>query len=213
MQLPISFERYFAQGNNYLYGRKGVVKRIMDIVFSLSVILLIFPIIFPVIAACIMIDSSGPIFFVQKRVGYRQRVFNCLKFRTMVHKDKEGRTVVTRVGSILRNTGLDELPQLFNVLIGDMSVVGPRPYSLQDNQQFGRQAAYFNLRYQVRPGITGLAQTEGYKGWIRTEKEIKERTAIDLMYVSHHTTYGDLKIMFRSFVFLVVELFKSLWKR
>jgi putative colanic acid biosynthesis UDP-glucose lipid carrier transferase len=215
MHLPISFERDFERKDNFISGWKSMIKRFVDILFSLSIILFLFPVIIPFIALCIYIDSGGPVFFIQKRVGYGQRVFNCLKFRTMKGcLDQEGQLVlnVTRVGAILRNSGLDELPQLFNVLIGDMSVVGPRPYSIQDDETFSQQVAYFNRRYRVRPGITGLAQAEGYKGWIKNEEEIRERTTIDLMYVNASSLRGDVKIIFRSIIFLITELFKSLWK-
>ncbi|MNT77635.1 UDP-glucose:undecaprenyl-phosphate glucose-1-phosphate transferase [compost metagenome] len=93
-----------------------------------------------------------------------------------------------------------------------MSVVGPRPYSIEDDETFGKQVAYFNRRYRVRPGITGLAQAEGYKGWIKNDEEIRERTTIDLMYVNASSLRSDVKIIFRSIIFLITELFKSLWK-
>lgn len=215
MHLPISFERDFERSDRFISVWKSVVKRLIDILFSLTIILFLFPVTIPLIALCIYIDSGGPIFFIQKRVGHRKQVFNCLKFRTMKrYLDQEGQLVlqVTRVGAILRNSGLDELPQLFNVLIGDMSVVGPRPYSIEDDETFGKQVAYFNRRYRVRPGITGLAQAEGYKGWIKNEEEIRERTTIDLMYVNASSLRSDVKIIFRSIIFLITELFKSLWK-
>jgi putative colanic acid biosynthesis UDP-glucose lipid carrier transferase len=215
MHLPISFERDFERSGNFISVWRRVVKRLIDILFSLTIILFLFPVIIPLIALCIYTDSGGPVFFIQKRVGHRKHVFNCLKFRTMKGcLDQEGQLVlnVTRVGAILRNSGLDELPQLFNVLIGDMSVVGPRPYSIEDDEAFGSQVAYFNRRYQVRPGITGLAQAEGYKGWIKNEEEIRERTTIDLMYVNASSLRGDVNIIFRSIIFLITELFKSLWK-
>lgn len=216
MQLPISFERDFERSGHFISAWRNAIKRLIDILFSLFIILFLFPVVIPFIALCIYIDSGGPVFFVQKRVGRHKHVFNCFKFRTMKrYLDTEGQLVlqVTRVGAILRNSGLDELPQLFNVLIGDMSVVGPRPYSLEDDEVFGTQVAYFNRRYQVRPGITGLAQAKGYKGWIRSEEEIRERTTIDLMYVNAPSLSGDVKIILRSGIFLITELFKSLWKR
>lgn len=214
MQLPISFERYFTSEQDYGLAWGRFIKRMMDIVFCLVVVLLLFPIAIPLISVCILFDSGWPVFFVQKRVGYRQREFYCLKFRTLM-KGQDGHVPCrpTRVGTLLRNSGLDELPQLFNVLIGDMSVVGPRPYSLQDHKRFREQVAHFDLRYQARPGITGLAQAEGYKGQIHSEREINERTALDLMYLNQNTIWGDLKIMWRSVIFLIVELFKTLWKR
>lgn len=216
MQLPISFERDVERSGSLITVARNVVKRLIDILFSLSIILFLFPVAIPLIALCIYADSGGPVFFIQKRVGHGRRVFDCLKFRTMKrYLDAEGQLVlrVSRVGAILRNSGLDELPQLFNVLIGDMSVVGPRPYSIEDDETFAPQVAFFNRRYQVRPGITGLAQAKGYKGWIRSEEEIRERTTIDLMYVNAPSLSGDIKIIFRSVIFLITELFKSLWKR
>lgn len=215
MQLPISSDHYCKHGT-VRRRWKPLLLRALDIAFCLLVSLLLLPIIVPLIVVFIIGDSGRPVLFIQQRVGYRKRVFNCLKFRTMTRRTKaDGGTelVVTRVGAMLRNTGLDELPQLINVLKGDMSVVGPRPYSLPDDVRFSKSVPYYEERYKVRPGITGLAQTRGYKGWIQDEQEIRERTAIDLMYVSHHTFGGNLKIIGRSFIFFVAELVKPLWRR
>lgn len=215
LQLPIRFDDFPATGHRKLPEWTMLAKRLLDICYALLALLLLLPLLFPVVALIIKLEDGGPVLFAQQRVGYRQKIFRCLKFRTMVHyTGQDGVHIqrVTRAGALLRSTGLDELPQLFNVLRGDMSIVGPRPYSVQDHEQFS-QVDHFGRRYCVRPGITGLAQSKGYKGQVNHEQEITERTLIDLMYIAQHTLASDLAIMYRSAVFLLAELYRQLWKR
>jgi putative colanic acid biosynthesis UDP-glucose lipid carrier transferase len=188
-----------------------MTKRVFDIVFSTLVILLVFPIVFPLVFIFIKLEGKGSIFFIQKRNGLNNKVFDCIKFRTMVHNkhadtraavDKDER--ITRVGKFLRNSSIDELPQFINVFIGDMSVVGPRPHMLSDNEKFEKIATNYQNRHLVKPGITGLAQINGYKGHINTVQDVKARTIIDLKYV-HNQSFGlDMKIIWGT-IRLIIE--------
>lgn len=188
-----------------------MAKRLFDLVFSLLVILIIFPIIFPIVFIFIKIESKGPIFFVQKRNGLNNKIFNCIKFRTMV-QNKQADTQaaidnderITRVGKFLRNSSIDELPQFLNVLIGDMSVVGPRPHMISDNEKFEQIATNYQNRHLVKPGITGLAQINGYKGHINTIQDVKARTIIDLKYVNNQSFWLDMNII-GSTIKLIIE--------
>lgn len=188
-----------------------MAKRLFDVVFSLLVILIIFPIIFPIVFIFIKIESKGAVFFVQKRNGLNNKIFNCIKFRTMV-QNKQADTQaaidnderITRVGKFLRNSSIDELPQFLNVLIGDMSVVGPRPHMISDNQKFEQIATNYQNRHLVKPGITGLAQINGYKGHINTIQDVKARTIIDLKYVNNQSFWLDMNII-GSTIKLIIE--------
>ena len=157
----------------------------------------------------IKLDTKGNVLFVQQRVGFKGNIFSCLKFRTMTYMD--GDKQVTRVGKILRNTGLDELPQFVNVLKGDMSIIGPRPYSLEDNDKFSFYVDNYELRYCVKPGITGLAQVQGYKGLISDIKSIKLRTSIDLIYINIPGFVQELKIVLLTIRLVIKELINLLW--
>src|ERR1700743_2408907 len=148
---------YWREQYNYL-----IYKRLMDLLTSLVIIVLVFPWLFPIIMLMIKLDSRGPVFFSQKRVGFLGKTFRCYKFRTMrVNADADTRRAaendprVTRIGWFLRNTCLDEIPQFINVLLGHMSIVGPRPHMLKDSQEFANMVANYNFRNMARPGITG----------------------------------------------------------
>ncbi len=189
-------------------------KRAFDVVFSLVVIIFIFPIIFPIVFIFIKLESKGSVFFVQKRNGLNNRVFNCIKFRTMVTNDhadtqaaidKDER--ITRVGKFLRNSSIDELPQFFNVLIGDMSVVGPRPHMISDNIKFEKITQNYQLRHLVKPGITGLAQINGYKGHVNTVQDVKARTIIDLKYVNNLSFGLDMNIIWGTIKLMIEDTF------
>jgi len=179
-----------------------MAKRMFDIVFSTLVIILIFPIVFPIVIIFIKLEGKGSVFFIQKRNGLNNKVFNCIKFRTMVvnkYADTQAAVSnderITRVGKFLRNSSIDELPQFFNVFIGDMSVVGPRPHMISDNEKFEKIATNYQNRHLVKPGITGLAQINGYKGHINTIQDVKARTIIDLKYVYNQSFWLDLNII------------------
>jgi lipopolysaccharide/colanic/teichoic acid biosynthesis glycosyltransferase len=191
------------------------IKRAFDIAFSLLVMLLIFPWLFPIIAVLITIDSKGGLFFIQERNGLNNKIFRCLKFRTMVvNKDadfiaaRENDHRITRVGNFLRISGLDELPQFINVLAGDMSIVGPRPHMVHDNLRFEKIAANYNYRNLAKPGITGLAQIKGYKGNATDDQSIRIRTILDLKYVSKRTLFLDIQIIVATIKMMFAEVGK-----
>ena len=178
-----------------------LIKRIFDIVFSLMVICLIFPFVFPVIIILIRLDSKGPIFFKQFRPGKGNKLFECYKFRTMsVNNNTElqatkGDIRITRVGAILRKTSLDELPQFFNVLRGDMSVVGPRPNLISQLEYYSKEIKKYNFRHFITPGITGYAQVNGYRGETRDIYLMKKRVELDAWYIENWRLTLDLKII------------------
>jgi putative colanic acid biosynthesis UDP-glucose lipid carrier transferase len=195
--------------NNYKFHM--IAKRVFDVVFSLLVIVFIFPIIFPIVFLFIKLEGKGSIFFIQKRNGLNNTVFDCIKFRTMVnnrHADTKAAVNnddrITRVGKFLRNSSIDELPQFINVLKGDMSVVGPRPHMISDNEKFEKIATNYQQRHLVKPGITGLAQINGYKGHVNTIQDVKARTIIDLKYVNNQSVWLDLNIIWGT-IKLIIE--------
>lgn len=177
-------------------------KRSIDIFFSLLIVLLILSWLMPLLAILIKIDSRGPIFFKQKRTGYKGKTFNCFKLRTMqVNKAANDLQAaindprITRMGKFLRVSNLDELPQFINVLLGDMSIVGPRPHMLKDSEDFAEIFPGYYNRYLVKPGITGLAQINGFRGPTPNTRSIYKRLQWDLYYVEHATTGMDIRII------------------
>jgi len=179
-----------------------IVKRGMDIAASLLVTLLLFPWLFPILILLIKLDSKGPAFFKQKRVGFLGKTFWCYKFRTMQLNDvADTRQAikddprVTRIGKFLRDTGLDELPQFINVLLGHMSIVGPRPHMLKDSQEFSKVVGNYKFRNLARPGITGMSQVRGCRGPASTFQSIFRRYQWDAYYVRNVSLVLDIKIM------------------
>lgn len=179
------------------------LKRVFDIVFSLLVIFFFLSWITPIIALLIKIESRGPVFFKQIRNGIKFREFTCYKFRSMVENtnaDIQQATKndkrVTIVGKILRKTSLDELPQFYNVLIGNMSVVGPRPHMIRENERYSKSVNKFMVRHFVKPGITGLAQVKGFRGEIETDEDIINRVKYDIYYLENWSLILDLNIVF-----------------
>ncbi|HEX8348791.1 MAG TPA: sugar transferase, partial [Hymenobacter sp.] len=177
-------------------------KRIFDIVFSSFVIFGIFPILMPILALLIRMDSPGPIFFKQLRPGKRNQLFPCYKLRTMRTDLGKGELQatksdprVTRIGRILRKTSLDELPQFFNVLLGHMSVVGPRPNMISQLEEYSKHIHTYPLRHAVTPGITGYAQVNGYRGETRAPQAMEKRVEYDLKYVENWSFKLDMKII------------------
>ncbi|WP_346730011.1 exopolysaccharide biosynthesis polyprenyl glycosylphosphotransferase [Chryseobacterium capnotolerans] len=193
------------------YYSNFLMKRTFDIFFSIFVLVFICTWLFPVIAVLIRISSKGPIFFLQKRYGFHEEVFNCIKFRTMVVNDesttsttKENDTRITKVGKFLRKTSLDELPQFINVLRGQMSVVGPRPHMLAVDNYYKPKIGRYSLRSMVNPGITGLAQVSGLRGdFGDVEVEMKKRVLADAFYVRNWSFVLDLVIILKT-VLLVI---------
>ena len=189
----------------------SILKRIFDILFSVVVLAVVGIWLFPIIALLIKIDSKGPVFFIQKRYGFHDNVFNCFKFRTMyVNGDSATKTTaendkrITKIGKILRKTSLDEMPQFFNVLLGDMSVVGPRPHMILVDNLYKPKIRRYSVRSLVKPGITGLAQVNGLRGDKgNMDLEMKRRVLADSFYVKNWSLMLDLVIIFKTLVLLV----------
>jgi putative colanic acid biosynthesis UDP-glucose lipid carrier transferase len=186
--------------NTYLW-----VKRSFDIVFSVLIIGCVFTWLFPVISLLILIDSKGPVFFVQRRIGKNRRSFRCLKFRSMIMNDEADEKQadkndyrITKIGRFLRRTNLDELPQFINVLIGDMSIIGPRPHMFSDWTRFSFVIPEYRFRNLMRPGITGLAQVKGHHGPTPDYRSISTRFYWDAEYIRNACFLLDMKIVFRS---------------
>lgn len=179
-----------------------LIKRTFDIVFSIAVLLFILSWLTPIIALLIKLESKGPVFFKQRRNGYNYKEFYCYKFRSMapntqadLKQAKKNDHRVTKVGQFIRKTSLDELPQFVNVLLGDMSVVGPRPHMVSHSNHYARHIDKFNLRHNVKPGITGLAQIKGYRGAIEKQNDIINRVKYDLFYIENWSFLLDLNII------------------
>lgn len=182
-----------------------IAKRTFDIVFSLCVIFGILSWLIPIVALVIKIESKGPVFFVQKRNGLDYQEFSCFKFRSMVpnkiahlNQVSRGDKRITKIGRFLRKTSIDELPQFFNVLLGQMSVVGPRPHMVSHTNMYARRIDKFMVRHFVKPGITGLAQVSGYRGEVETEEDIKGRVRNDIFYIENWSILMDIKIIFKT---------------
>jgi putative colanic acid biosynthesis UDP-glucose lipid carrier transferase len=185
-------------------GQRGiVVKRIEDLALGTALLLFALPLMVA-IAVAIRLDTPGPVLFRQRRRGRNDSSFDILKFRTMVYVPGPERTVpqarrhdprVTRVGRVLRRTSLDELPQLFNVLKGEMSLVGPRPHALAHGERYGALIVGYADRHRVPPGITGWAQVHGYRGETDTLEKMQHRVDHDLAYIANQSLLLDLKIL------------------
>lgn len=182
-----------------------LLKTALDYVLAAIGLFLLSPLLIA-IAVVIKLDSPGPIFFRQRRYGQNNRIFRIFKFRTMrvtedgqhVKQAQRNDPRVTRVGWFLRRTSLDELPQLINVLTGDMSIVGPRPHALVHDHQFEQQLDRFSLRRRVRPGLTGWAQVHGFRGETKTTTDIRNRVEHDLYYIDNWSIWLDIEIMIRT---------------
>ncbi|WP_412464808.1 undecaprenyl-phosphate glucose phosphotransferase [Flavobacterium mekongense] len=193
--------------NPYIKG----IKRAFDIVFSLIVIVFLLSWLIPILAILIKLESKGPVFFKQGRPGLDEQEFFCYKFRSMQvnrHTEKEASKNdprVTKVGKFMRKTSVDELPQFFNVLIGDMSVVGPRPHLWSQNKAYASRIKKYMVRHYVKPGITGLAQVKGFRGEIETEEDMINRIKLDVFYIENWSMIMDLKIILQT----VINIFKG----
>ncbi|MDX1278922.1 undecaprenyl-phosphate glucose phosphotransferase [Oceanihabitans sediminis] len=183
------------------------VKRVFDIVFSSLVIVFLLSWLTPLIAILIKLESKGPVFFKQSRNGFNYKEFECYKFRSMMpnknahlHQATRGDQRVTRVGKFIRKTSIDELPQFYNVLFGDMSVVGPRPHMVSHTNMYAKKIDKFMVRHFVKPGITGLAQISGYRGEVETDKDIIGRVKYDIFYIENWSLLLDFKIIFKTLI-------------
>lgn len=181
------------------------LKRVMDVSISMTFIILILSWLYPIVALLIRISSKGPVLFIQKRTGYLGMEFDCLKFRTMyLNAEADSRqatyrdTRITPLGRLLRATHIDELPQLFNVLMGDMSIIGPRPHMLYHTRYYAGIIPYYNLRHEAKPGLTGMAQIKGFIGEINAERDLRKRVQWDIYYLKNRCISLDIRIFFRT---------------
>jgi putative colanic acid biosysnthesis UDP-glucose lipid carrier transferase len=184
-----------------LYSR--FLKRSFDLLFSLSFILIVFSWLFPIIAIIIKLSSKGPVFFIQKRTGANNKPFCCLKFRSMYVNDQADTlqaTIndarITPIGRFMRRTNIDELPQFLNVFIGQMSVVGPRPHMLEHTEEYSKLIDEYLVRHYVKPGVTGWAQINGFRGVTDELWKMEKRVEYDMEYIRNWSFWWDLRIVF-----------------
>jgi len=182
-----------------------IIKKIFDMCFSFLVIVLLFPWLFPILMLIIKIESPGPVFFKQERSGRDNKPFSCLKFRSMrvnegSHKKQaqKGDKRVTKFGAFMRKTSIDELPQFFNVLFGNMSVVGPRPHMLYHTQEYKELINNYLVRHYAKPGITGWAQVNGYRGETKELIDMENRVEFDIWYIENWSLLLDIKIIIKT---------------
>lgn len=206
---PYTYPRTYKILSIIRYKWKLAIKRFIDILGSLLGIIIFLPL-FIIIAIAIKLETPGPIFFTQRRLGKNKKPFSIIKFRTMVHNaEKKTGPVwarkndprITKVGRLLRQAHLDELPQLFNVLKGDMSLVGPRPEREEFVKHLEKIIPGYEKRFRVKPGITGLAQIR-YK-YDETIKDVKRKLRFDLIYIKNMCLRLDLRIIFSTFLIIL----------
>lgn len=192
--------------------RNQLFKRAFDILFSVLALAFVVSWLYPILAVLIKLTSPGPVIFKQLRSGQDNKPFWCYKFRTMRINSKsdsdqasKNDTRITWLGNILRKTSMDELPQFLNVLLGDMSVVGPRPHMLTHTEQYSKLISKFMVRHFVKPGITGWAQVKGLRGGTETNELMEKRVEHDIWYMEHWSIWLDVKIIFRT----IFNIFKG----
>lgn len=180
-------------------------KRLFDIVFSVFVTVFLLSWLVPIIAILIKLDSKGPVFFLQERSGKNNQSFKCIKFRSLkMNKESDIKQVtkgdnrITKLGKFLRKSSIDELPQFFNVLKGDMSVVGPRPHMLKHTEEYSAIIMKYMIRHYQKPGVTGYAQVNGFRGEIKEEEQLIKRIEYDVWYIENWSIWLDLKIIIKT---------------
>jgi putative colanic acid biosynthesis UDP-glucose lipid carrier transferase len=193
------------------YTHNAVIKRAIDIVVSFLFLITLFPVIYLILGALIKLSSPGPVFFIQERTGIKGHKFKCYKFRSMkcngeahtrqATADDERKT---RIGDFIRRTNLDELPQFINVLKGDMSLVGPRPHMLLHTTEYSQLINKYMVRHFIKPGITGWAQVNGFRGEIHKLEEMEGRIKKDIWYIENWSIALDMEIMLRT-VFVMIK--------
>jgi len=195
---------------NLLDSFQITTKRIFEILAVSIFLFLIASWLFPIIALIIKMESKGPVFYKQLRHGQNNVPFYCLKFRSMKFESEgnfkqasKSDARVTKVGAFLRKSSLDELPQLLNVLIGEMAIVGPRPHAIPMNKEFAEKIENFMCRHMVKPGITGLAQAKGYRGEIIDSFDMNARLRYDLFYIKNWSFLFDISIILWTFHSLI----------
>ena len=184
-----------------------LVKRLLDVSVSSLFLVTLFPVIYVVVAIIIKRQSPGPVIFVQKRNGLNGTVFNCLKFRSM-HVNSQADTLQATehdvrkfpFGDFMRRTNIDELPQFINVLLGNMSLVGPRPHMLAHTEEYGHIINKYMVRHWVKPGITGWAQVNGFRGETRDLEDMEARIKADIWYVENWNFWLDIRILWRTLI-------------
>lgn len=183
------------------------LKRLFDILLASAVIVFLLSWLTPILAILIKLESRGPVFFKQTRNGFNYKEFDCYKFRSMTpnkvanaQQATKGDARITKIGKFIRKTSIDELPQFFNVLFGDMSVVGPRPHMVVHTNKYAESVDKFMVRHFVKPGITGLAQVSGFRGEVETDKDIINRVKYDIFYVENWSLLLDIKIAVQTLV-------------
>ncbi|OIQ23517.1 exopolysaccharide biosynthesis polyprenyl glycosylphosphotransferase [Lacinutrix sp. MedPE-SW] len=188
------------------------LKRCFDVLFSAFIIVFILSWVYIILFILIKLESKGPVIYKHKRNGLNYKEFYCFKFRSLkTLKEvkgtyvKENDTRVTNIGKFIRRTSIDELPQFVNVLLGDMSVVGPRPHMLSYTEDYSKKIDKYNFifRHNVKPGITGLAQVTGYRGEIKNDEDIINRVKFDIFYIENWSLFLDIKIIFQTIVNIV----------
>lgn len=182
-------------------------KRVTDIVFSSLVAIFLLSWLIPIIAILIKLDSKGPVFFLQERSGLNNKPFKCIKFRSLKMNDEanskqvtRGDKRITKLGKFLRKSSIDELPQFFNVIMGDMSVVGPRPHMLKHTDEYSAIIMKYMIRHFQKPGVTGYAQVNGFRGEIKHEEQLIKRIEYDVWYIENWSIWLDLKIIIKTVV-------------
>jgi putative colanic acid biosynthesis UDP-glucose lipid carrier transferase len=180
-----------------------IKKRLFDILVSSIAIIFILSWLVPLLAILIKLESKGPVLFIQQRNGKDGKPFSCLKFRSMkVNTDSDNKQAtkqderITKMGAFMRKTSLDELPQFFNVLTSDMSVVGPRPHMLKHTEEYSRLINQFMIRHFLKPGITGWAQVNGLRGETKTTEDMANRVKYDIWYLENWSLWLDARIVF-----------------
>ena len=189
-----------------------IIKRIFDIVFSFLFLIALFPVLYIIFGILIKLSSAGPIIFKQRRTGIYGKNFDCYKFRSMkICEDADEKQAekddprTTKIGQFLRHSNLDEIPQFYNVLKGDMSIVGPRPHMLKHTELYSSFIDKYMVRHLIKPGITGWAQVNGFRGETRTTEQMEGRVKYDVWYLENWSFFLDLKII----VITVLNMFKG----
>jgi len=194
------------------YPENILIKRIFDVIFSLLVSIFVMSWLTPLLWILVKLESKGPLFFKQEREGLDGNKFVCYKFRSMkinkfsdkIHATRNDKRV-TKLGAFIRKSSIDELPQFFNVLLGDMSIVGPRPHMKSLSIEYQMEIDNYMERHAVKPGITGLAQVSGYRGEVKKKADIKNRIRLDIFYIENWSFFLDLKIIINT----VLNVFKG----
>jgi putative colanic acid biosynthesis UDP-glucose lipid carrier transferase len=196
LRLSSTFAKATVQMKNY-----GLIKRGIDLAIALTMIVFVLSWLIPIVALLIILDSRGPVFFIQSRDGLKGRKFRCIKFRTMrpnlaahLIQARTNDDRITRIGMFLRKSHIDELPQFFNILLGDMSFIGPRPHMHRDTAHYSRLVDNYMKRLDVKPGFTGLAQVKDLCGNTSTIGEMRARVRMDNVYVEKRNLAMDLFI-------------------